>query len=259
MSKRPPERLSDHPNPKRTSVGYLKGVPGQVGSFGTHQRGPNGPPPIGSTISVQSRGNQIHQQTNNTGSIPIMAHVGSNNSEVCLPGEIMFVDTAWKSVGVRTTDKIMSFRALNKYLSVRDDETIDTWAYLGVVRQAVDYRHGGKLDTQLYSVDVYGRTNVRNVFRYDNIQNGDQLELCACKLSNNTTKLYPAINGKIISEDKVVGREVTEVMIMIPIGIVSNAASVHGRHGARLKGATTGEEQTVETTKQLGMIEMLIV
>ena len=257
MSKRPPERLSGQPNPKRASVGYLNGAPGQVGSLGIHPRGPNGPPPIGRTISVQSRGNQIHQQTNNTGSIPILTEPGSNHDEICLPGEIMFVSREHKSRGGRARDNIMCLRELNKKLKESQRDEYKKWSYLGVVRQLavpIDPNRNGKLDTQLYNVDVYGRTNVRNVFRNDKIKNGDQLQLVvvANVANGDEQQLLPAINDEIMSKDQYAN---WDVQLVIPIGIVSNAISAQG--GSSLSKSI--QDTKLEETRQLNMLEMLIV
>ena len=264
MSKRPPERLSGQPNPKRASVGYLNGAPGQVGSFGTHPRGPNGPPPIGRTISVQSRGNQIHQQTNNTGSVPILAQPGSNNDKECLPGEIMFVSREYKSRGVHAKDDIMCLRELNKKLEDSQLDEYKKWAYLGVVRQLAmptARQRNGKLDTQLYNVDVYGRTNVRNVFKTHGITNGDHLQLVAVggiKYDRDGNvrhydQLLPAINDEIVRLEEMRDPVTKHV---IPIGIVSNAMSAQTR-GAQT--TTPPSNKSVEDAKQQMMLEMLIV
>ena len=265
MSKRPPERLSGQPNPKRASVGYLNGAPGQVGSFGTHPRGPNGPPPIGRTISVQSRGNQIHQQTNNTGSVPILATPGSNDDKECLPGEIMFVRKESKARGARAKDEIMCLRELNKLLEDRPKDEYKKWSYLGVVRQLAmsTARHrNGKLDTQLYNVDVYGRTNVRNVFKIHGITNGDHLQLVAVKgikydkkdhSEHDYVQLLPAINDEIV---RLEAMQTPVPKHVIPIGIVSNAMSAQTRG---VQTTTPPSNKSEQDTKRQMMLEMLIV
>lgn len=256
MSKRPPGKLYDQPNPKRAPVG-LNGAPGQVGSFGTHPRGPNGPPPIGSTISVQSRGNQIHQQTNNTGSIPILTTPKSNGDKLCLPGEIMFVKNTYCSRGAHASHNIMCFRELNALLENGDDK-MDTWSYLGVVRQQVlsdnrSGKHSRENDTQLYNVDVYGRTNVRNIFKHNKIKNGDHLQLAVVQYGERQ-RLLAAINDKILLKDHYRGWTVEEV---IPIGIISNALSAQSRTSANMSSPV--HCTNIDQTKNLKMLEMLIV
>ena len=183
----------------------------------------------------------------------------------------MFVSTECKSRGVHAKDDIMCLRELNKKL---EEATVDEnslpeehkkWSYLGVVRQLAmptARQRNGKLDTQLYNVDVYGRTNVRNVFKTHGITNGDHLQLVAVRgikyddRNNNRLRyvqLLPAINDEIVRLEEM-QEPVPEHVI--PIGIVSNAMSAQTRG---VKTITPPSNKSVEDTKQQMMLEMLIV
>lgn len=151
----------------------------------------------------------------------------------------------------------MCLRELNKKLKESQRDEYKKWSYLGVVRQLavpIDPNRSGKLDTQLYNVDVYGRTNVRNVFRNDKIKNGDQLQLVvvANVANGDEQQLLPAINDEIMSKDQYAN---WDVQLVIPIGIVSNAISAQG--GSSLSKSI--QDTKLEETRQLNMLEMLIV
>ena len=148
----------------------------------------------------------------------------------------------------------MCLRELNKKLKESQRDEYKKWSYLGVVRQLavpIDPNRNGKLDTQLYNVDVYGRTNVRNVFRNDKIKNGDQLQLVVVA-NGAEQQLLPAINDEIMSKDQYAN---WDVQLVIPIGIVSNAISAQG--GSSLSKSI--QDTKLEETRQLNMLEMLIV
>ena len=198
-------------------------------------------------IPVQNQSSQIHTQSNNTASLPLLIRPWQDRRQLnFFPGDIMFIkkDTRGR---LRTVQDLVgmnrSFMAIEDSEETADerrdktDALIKEYNFYGIYRNKTNvenqgYTRGssyhqndvprGKSQQELINVDVFGRSKVGNMFSSDtNVLRGDHLGLALITydhLDRTRTRFVPTLNGKL---SYIAPSGKTEILRWIPLGICS--------------------------------------
>ena len=199
-------------------------------------------------IPVQSRSSQIHTQSNNTASLPLLIRPWQDSRQLnFFPGDIMFVKkdargrlrTVQDLVGMnRSFKQIETTTQGAQAMKDKADELVDEYNFYGIYRNKTNvenqgYATGssyhqddlsrGRNQQELINVDVFGRSKVGNMFTANRaVLRGDHLGLALCQsvlglgLDETRTRFVPTLNGEPPSE-----YSDWAILQRIPLGICS--------------------------------------
>ena len=147
--------------------------PGVMPSVPDRPRGPQGPPPISSTIPVQSRSTVKYLETNPTGSIPLMIRPWADHYEKdYAPGSVIFCkqDKKGRSSLITCADvPTLNFLFAEEAVDPSKAMKADAFEFFGVFRndagKQVDHLGFPRYTNpkqRLIQCDVYGRAKVAN-------------------------------------------------------------------------------------------------
>jgi hypothetical protein len=266
----------------RTESGAGGSTPGGVGSFGVHPSGPHTVPRLGnplfgpmSSIPTQGVGSQIHQQTNNTGSIPLIIKPTKDNYEKhYTEGTMLFINTdipankRQQPISAVLDVCTLNLQLKDLVLSGKQGEAVDMlqkYEYFGVLRNEPNFNHKTQnrqhenvhRQQRLVNVDIYGRSAVPDIFGAL-LKTGDQIGFRVRHTKSKDTsetffpQLYPAVNGKIIQEYKELEPDLREKVF--PIGTVS-----HRMHRVISEHEIKSAMEDTKIMSKIPKVEILIV
>jgi|SaaInlV_150m_DNA_4_1039716.scaffolds.fasta_scaffold00988_5 hypothetical protein len=202
------------------SRAYQSREPGSVRSGGVHPRGPSSVPVIGGTIPIQLNNSQISQPTNNTASVPLLIRPWKDNDHhTYFSGDFMFCQKGASS-SLQTVIDLQQFKQMKFISKAELVDHFHQYNFFGIYRNVANIdslRSVGRTQQALINVDVFGRTNVPNIFGRNTVS-GDLVSLYFyCKHSISLDKwvyhIVP-INGRTQPQR-------TNLLEIVPIGIVS--------------------------------------
>lgn len=234
-------------------------------------------------IPVQNTASQIHTQSNNTASMPLLVRPYADNKHVQLqPGDILFVK---KNTAGRYLSEVQNIFMLNNHLQTKSKsdtttykfagpaglEEVNQWSFFGIYRNESNVTNApmpatyhppsqDKNHQSLVNVDVFGRSRILNIFgdptkHKTRPSPGDLLGLRLYRNTstvNGTMIFLPTINGKPAYAKTNDGHK--SQYLDIPLGIVT---FVSGTSSGRYP--TFDELTTYDKNKKMSNMEILIV
>lgn len=197
-------------------------------------------------IPIQNQSSQIHTQSNNTASLPLLVRPWSDGRQAhYCAGDLLFVKKDQSRL-LRTVHDLVSINNALKEADGKPDEVqriVDEYNFYGIYRNktnvenqgfaAGSFRHQDALQTgrnqqELVNVDVFGRSKIFNIF--GKVRRGDHLGLALFNYDNKT-RYFPTLNGDVVPveharklyKDSKTPQEILNgtVLSHIPLGICS--------------------------------------
>tara|TARA_B110001452_G_scaffold267615_1_gene278492 strand:+ start:6413 stop:7336 length:924 start_codon:yes stop_codon:yes gene_type:complete len=178
-------------------------------------------------IPVQNQSSQIHSQSNNTASLPLLIRPWHDRRESnFFPGDLIFVKkdargrlrTAQDLVGMNRTLKSFESGQDAQAARTKADQFINEYNFYGIYRNKTNVENQGPAagssyhrdeltrgtnQQQLINVDVFGRSKIGNMFcvggqQGNHVNRGDHLGLVLYRWASGAmihTRFYPTLNG----------------------------------------------------------------
>lgn len=222
-------------------------------------------------IPVQNTSSQIHTQSNNTASLPLMVRPFVDGSHHNLqPGDILFVK---KNNGGRYLRTVKNIFMLNHHLVTLAEENVENalkeareWMFYGMYRNETNVTNApmpgtyyppsqNKNHQSLINVDVFGRSNIINIFgdpnkRRERCRSGDLVGLALYSSTADKKVMYlPTRNGTptFTLED-------AKKHLDIPLGVVT-----FPKRTGRFPKVENLSQQHNKDNKKMCSMEILIV
>lgn len=265
---------------------YYPSGPGVMPSVSNRPSGPQGPPPIGSTLPVQSRSTVKYLETNPTGSIPLMIRPWTEHYEKdYAPGCLIFCkqDKKGRSPLITCADvPTLNYLFANGVVDPDKELKPDDYEFFGIFRndagKQVDHLGFPRYTNpkqRLIQCDVYGRAKVAN-FWGKKLRTGQRIGLAlvykrisllkqpnrharTLPQSETVLQLIPTVNECFPETDNEVEKAKKEGQIdhyvkKWHVGVVSQAAFEPPTKGKITLALTDSQQRT-----DLPQIEILMI